>query len=1011
MKTRILILITHYLPTLRRCLFNTALLFVLVAGTNAISDSVAAQGANDRYYRFEEGVAGNAATGIGSIVDSIWGSADGTPSGGPIYSSDVAMPVIPLTGEPNTLSLAFNGSQSVLFNSLFLLHRGFGDATLEFFIKAPDQAHHSIFWTRPTTDPDANRFNIAINNSGGFGFDYREPSGVLRLTPAHISLFQIPVNTWTHMAVVRDTQSSAPAHIYNFYVNGVYTTTQIDPNQNEPDPNLMWTISGRSGFQFTALIDEIRLTQRALTPEEFLIATPAPTPTPTPSPACTYNPADDFSATMNPNGSWTFGYTAILGGTLVMYDATKIGDGVNYWYRSDHFNAPFPPEVGHNPNGAFVQAGDIDWTANGFHLHPGPEGSFSLARWTANTSGMIDVNAAFSMADDGATDVHLLHNSVSIFNDVIVGRADSSSFSTVISVNAGDTIDFSVGPAGDYFDDSTALVATISTSCATPSPTPTPPEPSPSPTPTTTPTATATATAAATATATATATPTPRPTPMPFGGSCYEFVEVTYPFTGDNNSWFVAKAAAQASVFNGVNGHLVTVTSQAENDFLFSLVSGRFTGFKGAWLGGKAPEGWLDGPENGMAFTYTNWGGVEPNNMGYAYMNIGTSFAGIGPGSWADDSGVQGFPDPNLDPVIGYFVEYENACIPVTPTPTPTPNCQTSWNLGLDFSDSSNPNGPWSYNGGANPLPTYWPTWGWAFATQPNFHHIPMWNSAHDMGPDVVQCHSADFCSGIGTDLANVTWTSPITGNVALDFATWFTHFDDPLQEGRSNRWRIYHGSELLASGVIGDYYPFDTAHPATYSATISVAVGDVIRLEAQQHESSPCGTFEAFRLMLCSSETPTPTPTPTATFTPTPTPAPTTTATPTATPQAGGFVIGDLDAVVGRRVTFWGAQWRNANHVSGGSAPASFKGFANVLNPNPPMCGGVWQSDPGNSCHPPASVPAFMNVIAASSITQSGSVINGNNRKMVIIQTDPGYGPDPGHTGTGTVTAVICSQ
>jgi hypothetical protein len=49
------------------------------------------------------------------------------------------------------------------------------------------------------------------------------------------------------------------------------------------------------------------------------------------------------------------------------------------------------------------------------------------------------------------------------------------------------------------------------------------------------------------------------------------------------------------------------------------------------------------------------------------------------------------------------------------------------------------------------------------------------------------------------------------------------------------------------------------------------------------------------------------------------------------------------------------------------------------------------------------------MNVIAASSITQFGPVINGNSRKMVIIQTDPGYGPDPGHTGTGTVTAVTC--
>jgi hypothetical protein len=109
--------------------------------------------------------------------------------------------------------------------------------------------------------------------------------------------------------------------------------------------------------------------------------------------------------------------------------------------------------------------------------------------------------------------------------------------------------------------------------------------------------------------------------------------------------------------------------------------------------------------------------------------------------------------------------------------------------------------------------------------------------------------------------------------------------------------------------------------------------------------------------------------------------------------------------------VTFWGAQWDKANHLSGGSAPSSFKGFANVLNPNPPSCGGTWLSDPGNSCNPPDSVPAFINVIAASSVTKSGPVISGNGPKMVIVKTNPGYGPAPGHTGTGTVTAVICHQ
>jgi hypothetical protein len=152
--------------------------------------------------------------------------------------------------------------------------------------------------------------------------------------------------------------------------------------------------------------------------------------------------------------------------------------------------------------------------------------------------------------------------------------------------------------------------------------------------------------------------------PVQFGSHSYEFIQVTNPFTGSNNSWFTASAAASASVFNGANGYLATITSQAENDFLFSLVSGSFTGFNGAWLGGKAPEGWLTGPETGQTFTYTNWGGIEPNNASYAYMNIGTSTFGIGAGQWADDSFPDGFPEPGTNPVIGYFVEYDTATVP-----------------------------------------------------------------------------------------------------------------------------------------------------------------------------------------------------------------------------------------------------------------------------------------------------------------------------------------------------------
>jgi cell division septation protein DedD len=159
------------------------------------------------------------------------------------------------------------------------------------------------------------------------------------------------------------------------------------------------------------------------------------------------------------------------------------------------------------------------------------------------------------------------------------------------------------------------------------------------------------------------------------------------------------------------------------------------------------------------------------------------------------------------------------------------------------------------------------------------------------------------------------------------------------------------------------------------------------------------------------ATATPTATATATATPTSTPTSTPTPTPTPTVTPGSCGssFVIGDLDAVVGHHVTFWGAQWWRLNHLSGGTAPASFKGFANCTNPNPPACGGTWQSDPGNSSHPPATVPADMTVIVSSLITKSGPIESGDIPMMVTIHTDPGYEPNPGHAGTGTVTAVVC--
>ena len=293
---------------------------------------------------------------------------------------------------------------------------------------------------------------------------------------------------------------------------------------------------------------------------------------------------------------------------------------------------------------------------------------------------------------------------------------------------------------------------------------------------------------------------------------------------------------------------------------------------------------------------------------------------------------------------------------------------------------------------------------------------------------DDLRTDNNSGCTGYPGDTCGIYTSVSGTAPNRIFNIEWRTVYMDHPDEKANFELRLYEGQNKF--DVI-----YGTLEEGNSSATAGVQCNDTCFAQYFCNGSggSPTGGWTAPGPDCAASPTPTPTatatatatatftPTPTATSTSTPTatPAststptstPTPTPTPTATPQAGSFVIGDLDAVVGAKVTFWGAQWWKANHLSGGSAPASFKGFANVLTPNPPSCGGSWLSDPGNSCNPPDSVPDYINVIAASSVIKSGSVISGNSPKMVIVKTNPGYGPAPGHTGTGTVVAVICSH
>ena len=126
------------------------------------------------------------------------------------------------------------------------------------------------------------------------------------------------------------------------------------------------------------------------------------------------------------------------------------------------------------------------------------------------------------------------------------------------------------------------------------------------------------------------------------------------------------------------------------------------------------------------------------------------------------------------------------------------------------------------------------------------------------------------------------------------------------------------------------------------------------------------------------------------------------------ATTKGGNFVIGDKNAVVGNAVTFWSSEWPSKNSLSGGPPPAGFKGFED--DPAAASCGQSWKTNPGNSTPPPVGpLPEYMEVVVSSTISKAGSAIAGNTPHLVVVKTNGGYAPSPGHPGTGTVIATIC--
>ncbi len=133
--------------------------------------------------------------------------------------------------------------------------------------------------------------------------------------------------------------------------------------------------------------------------------------------------------------------------------------------------------------------------------------------------------------------------------------------------------------------------------------------------------------------------------------------------------------------------------------------------------------------------------------------------------------------------------------------------------------------------------------------------------------------------------------------------------------------------------------------------------------------------------------------------------------------PSHGAFVLGDdtvAMATPATVVTWWDSSWSKLVDLSSGDSPSGFKGFADTVVTLPTTspansCGSTWTSTAGNSPPPTTDVPPYMGVIVTSSVTKSGTTVGGNFSEIVVVITDPGYAPGPGHPGTGRIVATFC--
>jgi hypothetical protein len=197
------------------------------------------------------------------------------------------------------------------------------------------------------------------------------------------------------------------------------------------------------------------------------------------------------------------------------------------------------------------------------------------------------------------------------------------------------------------------------------------------------------------------------------------------------------------------------------------------------------------------------------------------------------------------------------------------------FSLSGDWSNTTNPNGPWSYNQGSTPLPLVsdWTAAGTAFVgcNQPAWapsnvggNFLPGLMKAYSCTPSILNAHSTpgniapgdivmhtvDPYNGnpaLGVGNFRFTLPSPDNGKYEIKGSVWDAAFD--FYPSRPQDWTLLVNGVDEASGMLSGNVPSSAAE--TFNVFPNLTAGETVDLELYEAPTAAAGYFVATNMSI----------------------------------------------------------------------------------------------------------------------------------------------------------------